>query len=99
MVYNATSHMLTCISRGSPATTVIWRRNGVVINDDGGLPHEKTQRINLAGRDYDRLQYQNQLIGDFSIAGITCQVSNTIASSQVYPIIGMTPVLLIILLL
>ena len=88
MVYNVTSHTLTCISRGSPATTVIWRRNGVVIN--GGLLYEKTQMIKLGRRDhYDRLQYQNQLIGDFSIAGITCQVSNTIASSQVYPVIGM----------
>ena len=80
MVYNASSHTLTCISRGSPATIVIWRRNGVVINDDEDV-YERTQVISHISRS----EYKNQLTGDFNIAGITCQVSNT---SQIYPIIG-----------
>ena len=81
MVYNATSYTLTCISAGSPATTVIWRRNGVIIDADGDvyyaqfLPH---------------IQCHNKLIltGTSNIAGITCQISNTIGSSLIYPIIG-----------
>ena len=87
MVYNDnSSHSLTCISRGSPATTVIWRRNGVVIGD---LRYKKTQIITLTRQlYYYRLDYQNQFIGDFNIAGITCQVSNTVGSSQIYPITG-----------
>ena len=78
MMYNASSQTLMCISRDTPATTVIWKRNGVVINDDG---YKKIQII-IDGK------YQNQLIGNFDIAGITCQVSNSIGSSQIYPIIG-----------
>ena len=83
MVYNASSHTLTCISSGSPATIVIWRRNGVVINDDEDV-YERTQVIPRTSQS----EYKNQLTGDFNIAGITCQVSNTIGSSQIYPIIG-----------
>ena len=84
MVYNTTSHILTCISAGSPATTVIWRRNGVVIDVDVDVNYEREQMISSHG------QYQNQLIliGTANIAGITCQISNTIGSSQIYPIIG-----------
>ena len=77
-MYNASSQTLMCISRDNPATTVIWKRNGVVINDDG---YKKIQII-IDGK------YQNQLIGIFDIAGVICQVSNSIGSSQIYPIIG-----------
>ena len=81
MVYNATSHTLTCISAGSPATTVIWRRNGVVIDVDGDVYHVERPSHN---------QYQNQLTltGASNIAGITYQISNTIGLSLIYPIIG-----------
>ena len=84
MMYNASSHTLTCISRQSPATTVIWRRNGVVIDDDG--LYKRTQIISLTHPNL--VKYHNQLVGNFNIAGITCQVSNTIGSSLIYPIIG-----------
>ncbi len=87
MVYNVTSHTLTCISRGSPATTVIWRRNGVVINTDEDMYYEREQMLIF---DYDFL-YHNQLIiigSTSSIAGVTCQISNTIGLSLIYPIIG-----------
>lgn len=87
MVYNTSSHTLTCISSGSPATTVIWRRNGVVIDDDGGA-YERAQTLIFSTHYY--FEYQNQLIinGNLNIAGVTCQISNTIGSSQIYPIIG-----------
>ena len=84
MVYNASSHTLTCISTGSPATTVIWRKNGVVINTDGDV-YEREQMITRSSN------YHNQLIiidSALSIAGVTCQISNTIGLSQIYPIIG-----------
>ena len=87
MVYNASSHTLTCISTGSPATTVIWRRNGVVINTDEDV-YEREQMLIFSPRPY---KYHNQLIiidSALSIAGVTCQISNTIGSSQIYPIIG-----------
>ena len=83
MVYSATSHTLACISRGSPTTTVIWRRNGVVIDVDGDVYYERTPFSSY-------IQYQNQLIliGSSIIPEITCQISNNIGSSQIYPIIG-----------
>ena len=84
MRHNASSHTLTCVSRYSPATTVIWRRNGVVIDDDGLY-----KGIQILPLKYPYLvDYHNQLVGNFNIAGITCQVSNTIGSSLIYPIIG-----------
>jgi hypothetical protein len=86
MVYNVTSHTLTCISRYSPATTVIWRRNGVIIND-GGV-YEREQMLLIHHNDFE---YHNQLTiidSTLSIAGVTCQVSNTLGLSQIYPIIG-----------
>lgn len=82
MVYDASSHTLTCISRDSPPTNVIWKRNGVIFDDDGG----PIQILSVT--DTYQIQYHSQLIGDFNIAGITCQVANTIGSSQSYPIIG-----------
>ena len=85
MAYDISSHTLTCISSRSPATTVIWRKNGEVITDNGGR-YKRTQVITIT--EIASSEYQNQLIGDFNIAGITCQVSNTIGSSQIYPIIG-----------
>ena len=87
MVYNATSHTLTCISGGSPATTVIWRRNGVIINDGDGYERKQV----LIFPPPSRFEYYNQLIiikDTLNTAGVTCQISNTIGSSQTYPIIG-----------
>jgi hypothetical protein len=86
MIYNVTSHTLTCISTGSPATTVIWRRNGVIINTDGDV-YEREQMLII----HYYFEYHNQLIiidSTLSIAGVTCQVSNTLGLSQIYPIIG-----------
>ena len=86
MVYNATSHTLTCISTRSPATTVIWRRNGVVINTDENV-YEREQMLIFSSL----FEYHNQLIiidSTLSIAGVTCQISNTLGLSQIYPIIG-----------
>ena len=87
MVYNASSHTLTCISTKSPATTVIWRKNGVVINTDGDV-YEREQMLLFSSYSYE---YHNQLIivdSSSSIAGVTCQISNTIGLSQIYLIIG-----------
>ena len=86
MEYNASSQTLTCISAGSPATTVTWTRgNGEVIDD--GIEFEKTQIIkNKQTSEY--LNKLTSLVSDFNFAGITCQVSNSLGSSQIYPIIG-----------
>lgn len=89
MVYNASSHALTCISTRSPATTVIWRKNGVVINTDGDV-YEREQMLIFSSL-YYYFEYRNQLIiidSTLSIAGVTCQISNTLGLSQIYPIIG-----------
>ena len=54
----------------------------MVIDVDGDVYHVE--------RTLGHIQYQNQLIltGTSNIAGITCQISNTIGSSVIYPIIG-----------
>ena len=87
MVYNTTSHTLTCISTRSPATTVIWRRNGAIISDGDGYEREQV----LIFPTHYHFEYHNQLIiikDTLNTAGVTCQISNTIGSSQTYPIIG-----------
>lgn len=84
MEYDISSQTLTCTSSGSPATTVTWRMNGEVIHDDR-VRFEKTKILNnsLNAEYLNRLKF---LTSDFNIAGITCQVSNSLSSSQNYPI-------------
>ena len=56
----------------------------MVINTDGDV-YEREQMITRSSN------YHNQLIiidSALSIAGVTCQISNTIGLSQIYPIIG-----------
>ena len=56
----------------------------MVINTDGDV-YEREQMITRPSN------YHNQLIiidSALSIAGVTCQISNTIGLSQIYPIIG-----------
>ena len=60
----------------------------MVINTDGDV-YEKEQMIILSTP--QAYEYHNQLIisdSALSIAGVTCQISNTLGSSQIYPIIG-----------
>ena len=58
----------------------------MVIDVDRDVHYERAQMITLS----PNTRYQNQLIlnGTLNIAEITCQISNTIGSSQIYPIIG-----------
>ena len=42
LTYNDQSRTLTCISTGGPATTVTWRRDGVVITLDATYQQTKS---------------------------------------------------------
>ena len=43
LTYNDQSRTLTCTSTGGPATTVTWRRDGVVITPNA--THQQTKRV------------------------------------------------------
>ena len=61
----------------------------MVINTDGDV-YEREQMLIFSIFHY-YFEYHNQLIiidSALSIAGVTCQISNTIGLSQIYPIIG-----------
>ena len=74
LTYNDQSRTLTCTSTGGPATTVTWRRDGVVITLNA--THQQTKRV----VDLVNGTYQTVLIIDPSVGQIVgtynCTVEN-----------------------
>ena len=75
-----TSH-LTCVSTGSPATNVTWRRNGQPLTIDGSL-YQLTQTVTNRSLS----TYENVLtISDIDRCSYTCTVTNALGNdSQTY---------------
>ena len=71
---------LTCSSSGGPATTVIWERNGVPLNVNGGAAYQQTQTVtNPVTADYQTILTSNNV--SVFAGSFTCTVSNTRGSA------------------
>ena len=84
--YGNQSRTLTCTSTGGPATTVTWRRDGVVITLNA--THQQTQRVvNTVMSTYQTLltiDRRVDIVGTYN-----CTVENARGeSSKLYPIAG-----------
>ena len=83
LTYDKETHTLTCVSTGSPATTVSWVKDGVPLSIDGST-YQLTQTIT------DRVSstYSNVLtVSETAPTGIagtyTCTVSNDLGSESI----------------
>ena len=89
LTYDDTAQTLTCVSTGSPATTVTWEKDGVPLSIDGST-YQLTQTVT----DRTTSTYSNVLTvsetAPTGIAGIyTCNVSNQIGSvSNNFKVVG-----------
>jgi len=82
VTYQEEAHTLTCVSTGSPATTVSWGKDGVPLSIDGST-YQLTQTIT------DRVSstYSNVLtVSETAPTGIagtyTCTVSNDLGTDS-----------------
>ena len=79
-MYNETTNTLTCVSTGSPATTVSWEKDGVPLSIDGST-YQLTQTVT----DRTTSTYSNVLTVSETvpIAGsYICSISNEIGSTS-----------------
>ena len=76
LTYNDQSRTLTCTSTGGPATTVTWRRDGVVITLNA--THQQTKRLvdSVSGT------YQTVLTIDPSVGWIVGTYSCTVENDR-----------------
>ena len=76
LTYNDQSKTLTCTSTGGPATTVTWRRDGVVITLNA--THQQTKRVVDPGNGtYQTVLTINSSVSHSDIVGTyNCTVEN-----------------------
>ena len=87
LTFNDQSNSLTCISTGGPATTVTWRRDGVVITLNA--TYQQTQIVTNTTTS----TYQTVLTIDPSVGIVgtyNCTVENTRGRSSVTVVVGKT---------
>ena len=64
---------LICVSTGGPATTVIWKRNDIIILSDGNGDYQQIQTVlDTQTATYENKLFSNELVGNF-----TCTVINS----------------------
>ena len=82
LAFDDQSRTLTCTSTGGPATTVTWRRNGVVItlNDT----YQQTKRlVDAVNGTYQTVLTINSSVGQSDIVGTyNCTVENVRGESS-----------------
>ena len=82
LTFDGQSRTLTCTSTGGPATTVTWRRNGVVItlNDT----YQQTKRlVDAVNGTYQTVLTINSSVGQSDIVGTyNCTVENVRGESS-----------------
>ena len=90
LTYDDAALTLTCVSTGSPATTVTWEKDGVPLSIDGPI-YQLTQTVT----DRATSTYSNVLTvseaAPTSVAGTyTCNVSNHFGSvAEDFTVVGM----------
>ena len=81
LTYNYLHRTLTCESTGSPATTVSWMKDGLLLTTDGSTGYTLTQTVT----DRPSSTYSNVLIVSETVTGgvagtYTCTVTNDLGS-------------------
>ena len=86
--YNSQSGTLTCTSTGGPATTVIWRKDGVVITLNA--THQQTKRlVDPVASTYQTVLTIDPSVDQGRIVGsYCCTVENARGRSSVMVIVG-----------
>ena len=76
IIYNDQSNTLTCTSSGGPATTVIWKKDGVVITLNG--TYQQTQIVtNTTTSTYQTVLTIDSSVNQSDIEGMyNCTVEN-----------------------
>ena len=76
LTYNDQSRTLTCTSTGGPATTVTWRRDGVVLTLNG--THQQTKKlVDAVTSTYQTVLTINSSVDQSDIVGTyNCTVEN-----------------------
>ena len=78
--YNHVHHTVTCESTGSPATTVSWMKDGLLLTTDGSTGYTLTQTVT----DRPSSTYSNVLTVSETVTGgvhtYTCNVTNDLGS-------------------
>ena len=97
LTYNNRSRTLTCTSTGGPATTVTWRRNGVVITLNATHQQTKTLVDPVTGT-YQTVLTIDSSVGLSGLVGnYNCTVENIRGMSSRSVFVGETSSLLLIL--
>jgi len=87
LVYSETTRSLTCTSTGGPATTVTWRKDGVVITIDGTTYQQTKMVTDPVTGSYESVLTIDQSTPD--VFGIySCTVGNTRGTSAAIDRIG-----------
>ena len=80
LTYDEESHTLTCVSTGSPATTVSWMRDGLSIDDSTHYTMTQTVTDRASSTYSNALRISEGVPG--GVAGTyTCTVSNELGNS------------------
>ena len=75
LTFDEKSRTLTCTSTGGPATTVIWRRDGVVITLNA--THQQTKRlVDPVNGTYQTVLTIDQSVGQITGTYYNCTVEN-----------------------
>ena len=81
LTYNHVNRTVTCESTGSPATTVSWMKDGLLLTTDGSTGYTLTQTVT----DRPSSTYSNVLtVSETATGGVagtyTCNVTNDLGS-------------------
>ena len=94
LTYNDQSRTLTCTSTGGPATTVTWRRNGVVITL-GATYHQTKNLVDSVNGTYQTVLTIDSSVGLSGFVGnYNCTVENIRGTSSKSVFVGETYFLL-----
>ena len=81
LTYDEENCTLTCVSTGSPATTVSWMKNGLSIDDSTGYTHTQTV-TDRANSTYSNVLTVSEGATGGGVAGTyACTVSNELGNS------------------
>ena len=88
LTYNNRSRTLTCTSTGGPATTVTWRRNGVVL---GATYHQTKRLVDPVNGTYRTVLTIGSSVGLSGFVGnYNCTVENIRGTSSMSVFVGKT---------
>ena len=97
LTYNNRSRTLTCTSTGGPATTVTWRRNGVVITLNATHQQTKTLVDSVNGTYQTVLTIDSSVRPSSLVGNYNCTVENIRGMSSKSVFVGETSSLLLLL--